>query len=428
MTAAERLLPLPPPYRGALALSNDTDDLLEPRSWYAFLRFLNTREDSPWGEGLGLEVGDSFWFYSDHAQEQPAAYFEGIGEERSRFAPYIGVLGRAGYLDTLHSYGNFSRFGGFRRNHAERAVRALDEEGFSPPVWVNHGGGHDFQNLMSGCGDLPENPEAAGAPCPEYHLDLTRRSGVRYAWVGELTTVAGQDRPLRRRDWLGREGALPREAFAYLRRSLARRLAYRDLLARYPNPSPFGNPLLTPHRCADGTLLQTFRRYGNFHRSAFGDLAWLLRSSFLDTLEEAGGISLVFVHWARHPGRRFEQLDPRALDALRDVARRAREGRLWVTTTGRLLAYAETRRALQVRGETNGGHLRLHLQAGPLPDGRAVERKDLAGISLRVEDPALTEVLWDGEPLPVEPVPGERGIVRIPWCPLVFPDPPGGAA
>jgi hypothetical protein len=425
VTGEAVLLPFPPPYRAALALSNDTDDLLEPGSWFSFLRFLNTRESTPWGEGLGLEVGDAFWFYSDHADEQPAAYFRGLGKEPSGFAPFIGTLGRSGHLDTLHSYGNFSRHGGFRREHAERAARVLAEEGFTPRVWVNHGGAHDFQNLLSGCGDLPENPEARGAPAPEYHLDLTRRLGLRYAWVGELTRVPGQERSLQGQDWWGREGVLLRELGGYLGRSLARGLGYRELLRRYPNPSPLRNRLLAPRRFGDGSVMQTFRRYGDFTRATFADLPWLLRPGFLDALEGGGGISLVFLHWARHPGRCFRDLDPRGLDALRGLARRAEERRVWVATTGRLLAYAEARRVLRVRTERGSGKDRVHLEASALPDGREIETADLAGISLRVRDPRAVEVMWRGEPLRVERVPGDDRAVWVPWRPLVFPEPPG---
>ena len=80
MSARVRLLRFPPPYRAAVTISNDLDDLLEPRGWWEFLRFLNTGEPTRFGEGLDLEIGDSFWFWSDHYDEQPGAWFQDLGD------------------------------------------------------------------------------------------------------------------------------------------------------------------------------------------------------------------------------------------------------------------------------------------------------------------------------------------------------------
>jgi hypothetical protein len=99
-----------------------------------------------------------------------------------------------------------------------------------------------------------------------------------------------------------------------------------------------------------------------------------------------------------------------------------------VTTTGRLLAYAEARRALRVRTERGSGKARVYLEADALPDGREIDTADLAGISLRGADPSAVEVMWRGELLPVERVPGDDRTVWVPWRPLIFPEPPGAHA
>jgi hypothetical protein len=419
-----RLLRFPAPYRAAIALSNDTDDLWSPQGWWEFLRFLNTSEATSLGPGLGLEAGDSFWFWSDHAEEQPGSYFKGLTEERSAFAPLIGTLGSAGYLDTLHSYGNFSRYGGFRREHAVRAARVLQDEGFVPRVWVNHGGAHDFQNLGTGCGDVPENPEARGAPAPEYHLDLTWTLGFRYAWIGDLTGTPGQSRPLGLRDWLHPDSPARREATGQIARGLSRRLGYRHILEPFPNYGTLENALLAPRRMRDGTALQTFVRYGDFNRATFADLGWLLREYALDTLEATEGLSVVFVHWSRHPGRSFRDLPSSGLDGLKRLAHRFREKRIWVTTTARLLAYWEARNALQVRHSPEGAGSVLHVVPQTLPGGRTIRAEDLAGISFQVPDAARTRVLLNGITLKFERSPERADVLWMPWNRLTFPDPP----
>ena len=419
-----RLLRFPAPYRAALALSNDTDDLLDPRGWWEFLRFLNTSEDTALGKGLDMEVGDSFWFWSDHSEEQPGSYFKGLSEEPSEFAPLIGVLGRAGYLDTLHTYGNFSRHGGFRREHAERAAAVLEAEGFAPRVWVNHGGAHDFQNLGSGCGDVPENPEARGAPAPEYHLDLTWKLGFRYAWTGELTGTPGQGRPLGAGDWIHPDSPVRREATGHVARALSRRLGYRQILNALPNYDTLENELLAARRMRDGTVIQTFVRYGDFARATFADLDWLLRDYMLDTLEATGGVSVVFVHWSRHPGRSFGDLPPQGLQGLERLARRAASQRIWVTTTSRLLAYWEARNALEIRYSPEGAGAVLHVVPRKLPDGRTLKAQDLSGLSFRVPRAQETRVLLNGITLPFERSPHDPDVLWMPWKPLTFPDPP----
>lgn len=419
-----RLLPFPPPYRAALALSNDTDDLLDLEGWWEFLRYLNTAGTTRLGPGLDLEVGDAFWFWSD-SDAQPGSYFQGLSNTPSPFAPAIARLGRAGYLDTLHSYGNFSRHGGFTRERAETAKRVLADEGFAPTVWVNHGGAHDFQNLWVGCGDLPENPEAKGAPAPEYHLDITWGLGLRYAWTGELTLVPGQERHLGPGDWLAPGSPVRREAAAHLGRGLSRRFGYRHVLRNLPNYDTFGNRLLFPRTLRDGTTVQAFVRCGDFGRATLADLPWLLRDGFLNALEAGGGVSVVFLHWSRHPGRAFTELPPGVASALETLARRAREKRIWVTTTGRLLAYCEARRTVRVAAvEDTGEAAEVRLEAGPLPDGRTLTRDDLAGLAFAVSDPGRTRFLYAGAPLSTEPVPGEPGAVWVPRTPLRFPDPP----
>jgi hypothetical protein len=301
----------------------------------------------------------------------------------------------------------------------------LRDLGFAPSVWVNHGGAHDFQNLWMGCGDVPENPDATGAPAPEYHLDLTWSLGLRYAWLGELTSIPGQARPLGLSDWVIPGSPAPREVLAYGARALARRLAYRQVLARYPHPDILRNRLITPRRLGDGRIVQSFVRCGDFDRATFADLAWLLRPGFLDALERSHGLSAVFLHWGKHAGRRFESLDPAGLGALRELAARARDRRIWVTTTGRLLAYAEARDAVRVQPAADG---RVRLRSEPLPDGRHLTVPDLAGLAFHVGAGPLPEFLYEDRPLPVEPLPGEPGVAWVPRAALRFPEPPGARA
>src|SRR3954451_9505413 len=56
------VLGTPFPYRGMLAISSDCDGMTVG-TFESLHRFLNTREETPWGEGLGLDISDSMWAY-----------------------------------------------------------------------------------------------------------------------------------------------------------------------------------------------------------------------------------------------------------------------------------------------------------------------------------------------------------------------------
>ena len=182
------LRPFPFPYQGMLAICSDIDQTT-PAKFAALHRFLNTREETPLGQGLGLDVADSLWFYSlpgvarDPADQQ-MSFFAGLDwRQLSPFAGQILDYIRGGWIDTLHTYGNFSTLPagspGFTREHAGRALAVLAEAGLAIPIWINHGNRNNIQNIGDFdymVGDLPRNPNQ--------HSHLLYRHGVRFIWSG----------------------------------------------------------------------------------------------------------------------------------------------------------------------------------------------------------------------------------------------------
>jgi len=144
----------------------------------------------------------------------------------------------------------------------------------------------------------------------------------------------------------------------------------------------------------------------------------------LDTLESSQGLSIVFVHWSRHPGFAFRDLPPSGVDGLVRLSRRVRERRIWVTTTARLLTYWEARSTLEVRYSPEGERAVLHIVPRALPDGNVLKTEDLSGISFEVPDPERTRVLLNGITLPFERSPHHPNVLWMPWKPLAFPEAP----
>ena len=194
------LRPHPFPFQASLALTSDIDGCA-PEAFEAIHKFLNTVEETPMGRGLGLDVGDSFWFFCANPTAQaPLTYFEGLGERPTAWAPRIREWIRLGWIDCLHTYGDFELAGGFRREMAERALAELRRQGLSLSVWVNHGGPfHNLQGVghLRRLGDLPvyRSPNGHEQPVLEYHSDLMVNAGIRFCWIQELTDIVGQERP-----------------------------------------------------------------------------------------------------------------------------------------------------------------------------------------------------------------------------------------
>ena len=110
----------PYPYQAAFTICSDIDGC----NWTDFLNiheYLNTHNETTLGPGLGLEIGDSFWFYDQpNTPDTAFSIFEHDNKTSSRFAEPIRELIKQGWLDVLHSYGNFSYKGGFERKLADR--------------------------------------------------------------------------------------------------------------------------------------------------------------------------------------------------------------------------------------------------------------------------------------------------------------------
>jgi hypothetical protein len=337
------------------------------------------------GQGLGLPVSGSFWFFSEDPADLGFSYFEADDWRRKgRLAPYLAELLKSGFLDTLHTYGGFDVRGGFRREHAQAAVEELSRLGVRLSVWTNHGSALNVQNL----GGQWANDYARGdlRESNIYHADLLAQAGFRYFWL---------------------------DAFATNRFSLGTPQGrdFEDGLAA-PDPSPWGDRVLCADRLRDGQKVFAFRRFRGRRRFAPdpSSLAEQISPQNLGHLEASGGAVILYQHLGcfRHPdGRatcgRGRLLPPAAVKQLEDLAQRYHAQRIWVAPCAFFLRYLET-----------VGDLRLDVQSTPVgqaaslpvpcppsaskllalrpsPEGvllvlnghrNSLEERDLAGVSL----------------------------------------------
>ena len=205
---AKNVRKFPYPYNAMLAIASDIDDTT-PEEFAEYHRFLNTTENTPQGPGVGLDVGDTFWMYmandtpnvtdkAGHQLEGVMTYFDWIDPTKKRYADQIVHYWKAGWIDSMHTFGDFSRKNTikFTRALAKAAWDEMQRQGINCEVWLNHGNEanvdafgaynpHLFSRYQAG-----DNPQS-----PYYHTDMTIKNGIHFVWDSVGESQFGQDQP-----------------------------------------------------------------------------------------------------------------------------------------------------------------------------------------------------------------------------------------
>ncbi|WP_417783509.1 hypothetical protein [Terasakiella pusilla] len=168
----------PYPFRAAVTISNDIDST-KPTAFDDFHDFVCGEGETAYGQGLGLEVSNSFWIWSDSALY---SLFHGSPFDKnlplSAESERLVALAQNGVIDSLHNFAQWQTGETFKRSDAERALDILDHLNIKPKVWINHGGGDHMRHQIEGrwanqwFGDKPDDPS--------YCYDLLRKAGFLY--------------------------------------------------------------------------------------------------------------------------------------------------------------------------------------------------------------------------------------------------------
>lgn len=395
----------PAPYRAMLAISNDIDLTSIHRLRNVF-RFVNTREDTPMGPGLGLEFANSMWMYKAPAEipgfgrrfAHEIAYFaDRSGDAVSPYADELVAYAKAGWIDTLHSYGNFtgaSKTGeAFERRHAERAVNEMARRGIAPMVWTNHGDVDNRQNL----GDAP-HMQGAAPDSPAYHADLIADAGVKFVhWQRRQAFIGHSDilEPLTFADGQRMHGFPRYTTLLDDEVALAQVLSAGGKGGRLKQDRPYAQVWAPMH------------------------LNHQIGAPVLDRLVEDGLFAVIGQHLgdqAPLPG-----LDASAIAALQRLADYQDRGLILVTATGRLLAYAANRASAKwrVTSESDGLVIDIETVADAAGITRPATRDDVDGFSF--DAPAGARLALAGrllDPAEIERRPTDAGeIISIFWRP-----------
>jgi len=363
-----RLRKFPFPYRAALAVNNDTDGM----TWKSFEDwhgFVNGTSDTVYGEGLGLEVADSFWVWSTNGEFalQHTAPWSGERNDSAEFNR-IKELVQAGWLDTLHGMGDWRGKYQLNQSDTRRGFDLLDELGGFPSVYVNHGGGQSHGHNIGGPwagyqgGDDPNHQS--------YCLPELLSRGAKYFWVDAHYETSKFGEEL--------EFESQKEEIAYFKKYALNRWKYRVDRSKAPplridileglHPDDLecqnkflANSVLAPLMGRDGSPILGFKRYRSAQGPTSANFALQASSEHLDSLESQQGVCVIYQHFGvwRAVGRpkkhisqitaRSPALDDNAVWAWRGIAERNSSGRLFVTTTQRLLDYLRMRDCLSYR-------------------------------------------------------------------------------
>jgi hypothetical protein len=386
----------PYPYRALLAICSDLDETADADVFFQQMRFLNTRETTPMGPGVGLEIGNTIYF------DMPAnqfAYWNTTDAGRAMARALI----RSGHIDCLHSYGDFAT----TRAHAGRALDELARHNLSLKVWIDHAvAPTNFgADIMHGHGDEPGHVA--------YHADLTISSGVEYVWRGRVTSVIGQDRPVSLAGiWSNQH---PVQSARTVGKEVAKQAMGRFGSAKYRFHAQ--NRTLGRSALRDGQAVIEFLRCNPHHGgvsscdTGYG-IAEVLNSRFLNQLVERSGVCILYTHLGKLKGRGF---DPAAVDAFQKLAHLAVRKDILVTTTRRLLDYCRLSENLTATASqgTAGNVISVSTEATVVD-----------GLTFHVTDPERTELVVNGTVVPTLSNPsdetGQRSI-SVPWRPLQFP-------
>jgi len=407
----------PYPYRAALTICSDIDQTQTCAEFMEIQRFLNTKQLTTVGEGVGLEIGNSFYFYD---QKQEFSFFTHNALARHIIIDMI----HAGYIDCIHSYGDAA----MQRDQVLYALDALNQADCKLDVWINHYGApsnvsRTFEFRLGICqGDNPTSPI--------YHTDVTLDYGVRFFWTGAITRIVGQSAlrspyPLmttfKQCDRLRSTLDFAKETRKMLLGLLGNT---RYTLQRH-------NQLMQVIHLRDGRKVYDFNRYCyhpvNIQQGATSrGLAHAIAPHALNTLKHVQGYMVVYTHLSKNSDCP-DVMAPETVTALRNLEQEYRSGSIYVTTTSKLLNYHQAHHYLDWSVHTAGEHLHIIINAleDPIQGPFIPSMRHLQGITFYVPNRDQVDVsIQDRQILDLQRNPVDasgRESVTIPFTRLNFP-------
>ncbi len=266
--------------------------------------FVNGTGVTGYGDGLGLEVGDSFWLWSDtgafslrHAPPWEA------GAPPAPEAGRIAELVAAGWLDALHSFGDWNPGYQLNSDDIARGFDILDTLPARPQVYVNHGGGGLRRHNIGGSWSSyqsGDDPDSAA-----YNLAGLLERQFRYFWTDVLfeNERFGENLMLDRLPPGARKYRFRRWESVGIRKSRDDPATPYDVLEglgedeRSLITSFMSNNLLVPMIGRDDQPFLGFKRFRGQEAPNTATFALQVSAANLDQLEQGQGACVAYQHF-----------------------------------------------------------------------------------------------------------------------------------
>ncbi len=411
----------PYPFKAAYTIASDVDD----NESTAELIHIHTKISSK-KNGYGLEMGDSFWMYNELKElmkdslydihsfykkfSGPIPFmgisiFDGLSNKQSKDAEVIEDYIRRGYIDALHSYGQFGE-DVFEREYAVKAIKYLNDNNIKFDVWIQHGGHENTNNVGPWAWQLGDNPG-----CKEYHTDLTVPYGVKHYWTGQMTHCIGQN------------GNFNTETFV---KTFVEWL--QDFYINNGSPKyEHDNNLITVLTLDDGQKIFDFVRYinrwGKYEITDEPNLLNQLNSKIIDELIENEGYLIQYTHLGANYG--YPYLSVGTMELLEYSKQKFDEGELFVSTTSKLLNYYVHRKYLNWDYQLDGNELQINIKSiSNEVEGEFVPTlEELEGITFYIPNNTNCKIILNNKEVEFTKNPrdyNDRESVSIKWNYLSF--------
>ena len=394
----------PYPYRAMLSIDSDADHV-DLRKFNIVHAFINSKAETPLGQGLGLDVSDSFFLYDDSNLPGPIdvvgsktvanemTLFKGISDQPSVYAPILLDYMRHGWIDTFHSSGDFSRLPGSKQHFSRQlVVKALAwlAKHHAPAIadLTDHGNQYNVGNFGSYHSQGFYAYQQGEVPTSPYYVaDLYQHEGVHFLWPDRFDSK------------------------------------YRRSTEIYPI------------RLANGSMIWGFHRFTGYvrtwrtpkgYRMDHWRLVWTpdglweeLLPSSLQRLISRGGYAIVANHLEGNED--YTPLNSSDVEALVHLAHLQDQGKILVARTSRLLFYNLIHQGLRYRVYKDAQNQKTVIDITKIidpVDGDFVPTwKQLRGVTFDVPQSSSVQLVVDGQPVPATDVVLSANTIGIAWYP-----------
>ena len=367
----------PFPYEAALTISSDIDKTTTAEEFLEIQEFLNTTKSTKMGEGLGLEIGNSFFMFLPGSHTS-FGYFSQRPIDRIIIKKFI----EAGYIDTIHSWGD----GYNSRSDAIQAIDELVSNGLKLTVWVNHARANSDLGRWFPKSYLGDNKASIF-----YHSDITIPYGIKYVWLGSSTWIIGQATPITPNTFLGgydSEHSL--KSIVNILKALSKHFMGIFGIRKSRYAMHASNDLVKPVTLDDGRRVYQFMRYDH-HFDGIGlgttskTMAYNLSEGVFRQLKKVNGYAILYTHFGKNSDCP-QVIDEATQRSLRRLAYEYRNGKIYVTTQAKLLKYYLNHKYLNwsYKIEANEGRIQIKSIDDPVFGRNIPVVDDVQGITFYV--------------------------------------------